>query len=236
MRAVIAAGVDGCRAGWLYAAQDLRTGRCRVGVLSRIGEILLLDPAPAVIAIDIPIGLTDQGPRACDQEARRLLGRPRSSSVFPAPIRRMLDAEGYARACAIGRRTDGRAINRETWNIIPKIREADSLLGAHPELRAKVHEAHPELSFFRWNGRRAMAHGKRTEEGRAERRTLIASQFRGCTEAAAGRLPRGGWAQDDLLDAFALLWTARRIARGTAVTIPVEAPVDSLGVPMRIVS
>jgi predicted RNase H-like nuclease len=40
------------------------------------------------VVIDILIGLPDRGSRACDVEARALLGKPRSSSVFPAPIRR----------------------------------------------------------------------------------------------------------------------------------------------------
>src|SRR5258708_162894 len=36
-----------------------------------------------VIAIDIPIGLTDHGPRRCDLDARRHLGPKRGTSVFP---------------------------------------------------------------------------------------------------------------------------------------------------------
>ncbi len=236
MRAVIIAGVDGCRAGWLYAAQDLRTGRCMFGVLFRLDEILLLDSAPSVIAIDIPIGLTEAGPRACDQGARRLLGRPRSASVFPAPIRPMLEAASYKEAGAIGRRADGRGITRETWNIIPKIREADAFVRSHPRLRGSVHEAHPELCFYRWKGGSAATSGKRTAEGRLERRKLVDSQFQVCLDVARERLPRGGWAPDDLLDAFALLWSAWRIARGEAAAIPARAPLDGLGLRMQIFS
>ncbi|HVP17883.1 MAG TPA: DUF429 domain-containing protein, partial [Spirochaetia bacterium] len=197
-------------------------------------EMLLLDPVPAVAAIDIPIGLTETGPRECDQRARRLLGRPRSSSVFPAPVRPMLKAATYARACSIGRRADGRRINRETWNIVPKIAEVDAFLGAHREMRRRFHEAHPEVSFWKLNSCSAMAYGKKTRQGRAERRAIVASRF-ARYDAVRETLPRGGWAEDDLLDAFAVLWTAKRVARGAAAAAPSDAPADRLGLPMKIV-
>lgn len=226
-------GVDGCRSGWLSVAQDLRTGRCAAGLLSRIDELSDIITRPVVIAIDIPIGLSESASRACDTEARRLLGRPRSSSVFPAPIRPMLAAATYERACRIGARADGRKINRETWNIIPKIAEVDAFLRDRPEMREKLREAHPEVCFWKWNRGEAMKHGKKTPPGRAERRALVALEF-ARYEAVRRSIPRGGWLEDDLLDAFALLWTARRIARGAAVVIPAKTPVDRLGLRMSI--
>jgi predicted RNase H-like nuclease len=42
-------------------------------------------------------------------------------------------------------------------------------------------------------------------------------------------------ADDDVLDAIAGLWTAHRIAAGTAKTLPDRAPRDSTGLPMEIV-
>ncbi len=39
---------------------------------------------------------------------------------------------------------------------------------------------------------------------------------------------------DALLDAFAALWTAERIAKGTARTVSDEISSDSTGLPMRI--
>src|SRR5205814_8621714 len=80
------------------------------------------------IAIDIPIGLSDDGPRACDLAARRLLGRPRGSSVFPAPCRGALVATTYRRACTVSRRSVGVALSLECFNIVPKIREVDALM------------------------------------------------------------------------------------------------------------
>src|SRR5207249_7904068 len=95
--AQLVAGVDGCRAGWLVVLVDERghsISSSQVRLCTEFEEILSLFPAPAVIAVDIPIGLLDrpqEGGRVCDQEARRMLGR-RASSVFSPPTRQVLGA------------------------------------------------------------------------------------------------------------------------------------------------
>ncbi len=66
-----------------------------------------------VIAIDIPIGLPETGPRECDVLARRLLGRARASSVFPAPIRAVLGAKDYQQACAIRHKIEGKKMSKQ---------------------------------------------------------------------------------------------------------------------------
>ena len=82
----IVAGVDGCKGGWFCAAKDAGTDSIWFGVYDNAKLLLQQQPEPLIIAIDIPIGLPEAGPRMCDIEARKLLG-PRRSSVFPAPIR-----------------------------------------------------------------------------------------------------------------------------------------------------
>ena len=42
--------------------------------------------------------------------------------------------------------------------------------------------------------------------------------------------------EDDILDAFAALWTAERIKNGTSQTIPAEPPTDSYGLRMEMVA
>jgi predicted RNase H-like nuclease len=234
-----ALGIDGCRAGWLYVTQDLASGALSAGIFRRIDEILAFDPIDTVAGIDIPIGLTEKGPRPCELEARKLLGRPRASSVFPVPVRPVLSARSYRQACSLGMRADGRKINRQTWNIVPKIREVDAFLTAHPAYQATVKEVHPELCFRHWNRDMPMSHSKKSAEGRADRERLVVSFFGPAFSAARAsllcRLPRRScWAHDDLLDACAALWTACRIARGVAVSIPADPPRDGRGLWMRI--
>lgn len=225
--------MDGCRAGWLCVSRDRRQGTCRADIIGTIEEILRFGK-PAAAAIDMPIGLTDAGPRQCEREARRLLGRPRSSSVFPVPARPLLSARGYAQACRIGLRVDGRKPSRQSWGIFPKIRDVDDFLRSHEDFQARLWEAHPEVSFRALGGRHAPAHPKKTPEVRRERERLIRSRFGpGLREAQEG-LPSGGWGMDDLLDAFAVLWTAQRIADGRAVSLPSHPPVDAFGLRMAI--
>jgi predicted RNase H-like nuclease len=231
----IIAGIDGCPSGWLCLTKDLSTGVVQARILVEIGELLTFDPRPAVVLIDVPIGLTDSGPRSCDQAARALLRRPRASSVFPAPIRPMLAASTYAAACAIGVQTDGRKPSRQLWNIMPKIREVDAFLRAdvthHPLLR----EVHPEVSFCLWNVNKAMMHNKKSPAGRSEREALVLSVFGTAYSSAQSTLPRGRYTNDDLLDAVAALWTAERVMTGNAKTLPELPPSDSCGLRMEIV-
>ena len=98
----LVAGVDGCAAGWLCVTHDLNRHEIEGHIFERIDDILQWEERPEVLTIDIPIGLTDGGPRLCDREARLRLGAPRASSVFPAPIRPVLAAGSYEEACQIG--------------------------------------------------------------------------------------------------------------------------------------
>jgi predicted RNase H-like nuclease len=84
------AGIDGDKNGWI-AAIEVRPGETVVRAYPNFRSILD-DSSLTLVVIDIPIGLLDHGARTCDVEARRLLGRDRGSSVFPSPIRTMLDA------------------------------------------------------------------------------------------------------------------------------------------------
>jgi len=117
------AGVDGCPAGWIVVLVSSEEGtEPRLVLCKSFDEILCLQPRPRVIVIDIPIGLLDErvpGGRDCDREARMLLGRPRSSSVFLAPPRAALSARSYDDARPHG-------LTLQAFGILPKVREVDA--------------------------------------------------------------------------------------------------------------
>lgn len=192
------AGLDGCRGGWVVALEDPASGELRTRVIEEFRALFDLRPRPRVIGVDIPIGLTERGPRACDREARLRLGRGATSRVFPAPIRAVLHASDWATGNRRSRSLDGRALTRQTFGILPKIREVDAALT--PTRAEAVYEVHPELSF------RAMAKlerglpSKRSREGAEQRAALIRREF-----PSADLEPPRGAARDDLLDAFAVL-------------------------------
>jgi predicted RNase H-like nuclease len=102
------------------------------------------------------------------------------------------------------------------------------------ELQGRVCEVHPEVCFYAWSGG-PMSHAKRTVEGRTERLELVNQHFRMAFDRLRPTLPRGAVADDDLLDAFAALWTAERILNGTAQTIPARPPEDRFGLRMEMV-
>ncbi len=64
-------GVDGSPAGWVVVAKEVETSRISWSSAVSLNDIRLEGAAPEVIAIDIPIGLTEEGPRQCDLEARQ---------------------------------------------------------------------------------------------------------------------------------------------------------------------
>lgn len=224
-------GIDGCRGGWLCVIQ--RTGGdLQARILTDLAPLLAaVSDGPAQVAVDMPIGLPEAGPRPCDRQARRLLGHPRGTSVFPAPIRPMLAAASHAEACAIGRARDGRGLTIQAWNLLPRIRQLDALLCGELARPGLIREAHPELIFLLWAGQ-SLAHAKRSAAGRAERQALIEAASPGAPERCRRQLPPRGWAADDLLDALACLRAAARLRGGQALVLGGEC--DALGLPMEI--
>ncbi|MGA1080250.1 MAG: DUF429 domain-containing protein [Steroidobacteraceae bacterium] len=226
------AGIDGCPAGWVAAIQADTEVELRLA--SRLKDLVAGLPARSLLAIDMPIGLPEAGPRECDVLARRRLGAARGASVFAAPVRAVLNARDYATALARHRRADGRGLSRQAFNILPKIREVDRLLASRPNLRRRMIEVHPESSFAQWNGGAPIPAGKKTREGRLQRSHLVDTRWPGLREAFLALTLRREVAEDDILDAFAALWSAERYARGEALCLPERRVRDTRGLWMAI--
>lgn len=211
-------GVDGCPAGWLGVTLDPDLGTITPRVFADATD-LLGDDAAGVTAIDIPIGLPRGGARACDLEARKLIG-PRASSVFPAPVRAALASSSYEEACVLSHGACGRKMSKQAFAILPKIRDVDAVLRRRPALLESVFEVHPEVSFCVMNGHMPMEHPKRSGFGFAGRLRLLEGHFPGAADRIRGAVARREAGDDDILDALAVLWTACRIFRGAAMRLP----------------
>jgi len=230
----VVAGVDGCKNGWFCVAKDVGTGRIWFGIYDNANSLLQQQPEPLIVAIDIPIGLTEAGPRQCDIEARKLLG-PRQSSVFPAPIRPALRAKTRQEADLISRQVDGRGVTAQAFAIYSKIRDFDRILSAKPQLQERIKEVHPEVCFWAWNDKEAMTNTKKSKEGKAQRRTLIDKVFGTVTvDKIQAEYKRSIVRIDDIHDAFGALWTAERIFKGKAKVIPDPSPKDAVGLRMEM--
>jgi predicted RNase H-like nuclease len=231
----IISGADGCRAGWVVVSKDIETGLVSWRLCRDAHSLIFGEPVPQILAIDIPIGLSEQGARACDTQARRLLGPGRGSSVFPAPLRSVLGASSYREACAIRSGIEGKKMSKQTWMIIPKIREVDKCFEQDKGLQLRVREVHPELCFFYMGEEHPARFNKKKLEGREERLRLLEPFFGEAPRAALSEKRALASQTDDILDAFAALWTAERIARGIAGAIPGEPSGDSRGLWMEMV-
>ena len=186
---------------------------------------VLAEPDVEIIGIDMPIGLSDDGARACDLEARRRLGRAHSS-VFPAPVRPVLAASSYSEACMLSLHARGKSLSRQTFGIVPAIKALDDALGDPPDPR--VREVHPEVSFRALDGR--VTDPKASESGRAQRLRALQEVMDVVEALAAAPRPLP---VVDALDACAAAWSAQRVADRRASFVGDYRP-DSRGRPMRI--
>jgi predicted RNase H-like nuclease len=215
-------GVDGWKGAWVAARLDGRL--VTLSVLPDTKAVLAV-PDVQVIGIDMPIGLSDDGDRTCDIEARRRLPGA-ASSVFPAPVRPVLAASDYADARVRSLAACGKSLSAQAFALVPAIRSLDDALGDPPDPR--VHEVHPEVSFRALDGR--VTERKASGRGLAQRVRALQSVMDvlyGLAQAPSD-VPA-----TDALDACAAAWSAQRIADGRARFVGDHRP-DARGRPMRI--
>lgn len=227
------AGVDGFKSRWCAVLQETETTDLRVRVAPTFADLLNLAEHPAIVAVDIPIGLPEfaaPGGRRCEQAARSVL-KARAPSVFSAVGRVPLQQASRAEADEVSRASGGLGVGAQAWGLAAKLREADAAMT--PEAQGVIREVHPEVSFWRMNNRLPMTHGKKTVAGMRDRQAaLIDAGFPQSFVENAAREHRVG--EDDLLDALAALWTARRILNGTAERFPAEFDLDLRGLDQAI--
>lgn len=214
----IVLGVDACRAGWVGIVLGLGPeGGVQVLFGVDIGELVAkIDSGSPVeaIGIDMPIHPPDGGVRPCDIEARRHLGGHKQSSLFITPVWAALRATAYEEALERSRVASGKGISRQAWALRTKILEVDAWLPAAP---CPVSEVHPEISFSVMAGSPILDR-KSTWAGLMARRSALEDEGISLPDDIGGAGRQAG--PDDVLDAAAAAWSARRIATGTARSLP----------------
>ena len=204
------AGVDGYKGGWVSVALD--DGFFLEAVASKTFEAVLEAHEDAeVIAVDMPIGLSETGQRLADREARKfLVGQ--ASTVFSTPPQAAIAEVTYQAASLAAFKLRGKYLSKQSFALFDRIREVEPL--APPG--GKVFEVHPEVSFCALAGS-ALPHPKKTWNGQMLRRGLLEKAGIVVPDdlGRATRVP-----PDDVLDAAAAAWSALRIARGEARSLP----------------
>lgn len=227
-------GVDGCKAGWVAVAMA-PDGSLKGAVFAHVKSVVAAYPRVPIL-IDIPIGLPGEGKnrRACEVEARKVLGG-RRSSVFSAPARDTLKARTYDQAKERNRRATGAAISKQCWGILPKVKELDDFLERNPG--ARLSEMHPEVCFWALNRGRTLVHPKRTWPGFKERLAILQGEnagVEGFVESFLHATRRKDVKRDDLLDALAGALTMS-LGEIQMRAFPAKPEIDDRGLSMQMV-
>lgn len=193
-------------------------------VFDSFSEILSETPTFSIVVVYAPIGY-HEGPdfkiRTCDREARALLGK-RSSTIRNAPTRSAL---------AEGSKLENSNLDAVSLKLLPRYREVANLMS--PYRQRVVYEGNPELSFYQLNKNSPLRWSKNKENGAVERLLLLEGKIpniNSIIEESAKTIK-----STHLLDAIALLWTARRVYGHAAQRIPSEGEWDSEGLRVEIV-
>ena len=210
-----AIGLDGCQGGWICAIV-IPDGTVTVEFHATVAQVLSIHPEATAVAVDMPIGLCAGGKREADEAARLALGggpvnHYAASRVFNAPPTGVLDSTSYAQA-----RLQVPGLAAQTWALIPKIKEVAAIVDAHRDV--DIRETHPEVTFRFLEGRALP--GKKTWNGLMRRVEILT---RKCGLHIDTNLAKAGtFDPDDVVDAVACAWAARRIAHGWACSLPVQ--------------
>jgi len=223
-------GVDGCSGGWMAVYAD--SEGLRWTVCPDLEGVLEIHGGAQEIWVDIPLGLPEsREDLRPEPQARLLLGR-RACTLFSVPCRQATVCSGYPEASMVNRQVLSRGLSRQSWNIVPAIRQADRLLEEHrPGILLR--ESHPELCFgwLQGDGRGILPlkDSKHSREGLALRMGLLERYvaLRGLEPVPAR------WAAD-LADALVLYLCGTMSQHAGVRTIPGIPDRDPRGIPMAI--
>lgn len=138
-------GVDGFKNRWCAVLRNLDTDEFCARVVS-IQDLLRLPENPAIIAVDVPIGLPDvtlRGGRTCERLARNIVGAGRARSVISTVGRIALAAATRTEADILSRAAEGIGISAHSWGLKEKLLEVDAMMTT--DLQQVIHEVHPEF-------------------------------------------------------------------------------------------
>ena len=206
-------GVDACKKGWLAVAAA-PGGEIGASFLGSLLDVDIEFGPVDTIVVDMPIGALPDSFRALDKKAREFVGA-RRNSVFQTPPREVLDAGSHAEATALCQRLTSQGISQQSYALAPKILEVEAAL---TQIGDRLYEGHPEVSFAAMKGS-PLEYPKRSWNGMGERVELLRASGIELPTALPGAKAVPA---DDVIDAAALLWSARRISDGKAERISAD--------------
>jgi predicted RNase H-like nuclease len=143
--------------------------------------------------------------------------------VFFTPVRAALEAPDHATASKLSLELTGAGMSQQSFALRRRIFEVERWL---PDAPCPVWEVHPEVSFTFLMGASASA-SKRSWSGMIERRNALLDAGIDLERVSGAAGVQA--AVEDMLDAGAAAWTAKRLLDGTAHSIPNPPETDTAG-------
>lgn len=231
---MIAAGIDGCRKGWIIILWS--DGVYTFGVYEHFSELMNAHPEVERMLIDIPIGLGSVSvTRTVDALLRQEL-KGRSATVFTPPCRAAAYLTQYQASNKENRRITGKGLSIQAFNICDKIRAVDHYLRTN-NLHEKIIESHPELCFKYLNQGKVVLSKKATPEGASERLMILEKyepNIRQLFEQILQTTLRKDVKKDDVLDAICLCLANRLAGEKHLYYLEGEQKMDEYCIPMKI--
>ncbi|MEP1123963.1 MAG: DUF429 domain-containing protein [Ilumatobacter sp.] len=227
------AGITTCPGGWLVLPArmaGITVAAEEAFVVKNLFDVLDYRPSFDAAAINAPMGLKDfpDGPwRACDVDARQYVGWPRAAAIYGVPSRQSFQE-----------RSGEAAARTEPWMNAADKRRFHRMREAAQELQPyharRFVPAHPDVSFTAMNGDVKLKTSPWHEDGRLERLQLIKDQLPGVDDVVT-RTPPVGAHPKMLIDAAAMLWTARRQSGRAISRFPLDPTWDTEGMRTELV-
>ncbi|MDL5376735.1 DUF429 domain-containing protein [Exiguobacterium mexicanum] len=202
---MVGVGIDGASGSWVRITYD-SISLCLT--ISEKLEDLLIEGAVHFVDMPKDLATIDAPDRSCDAWMRSQL-KQRKSSIFTPPIQDVLMEASYAEANAKSRELVGKGISKQAWNLVPRIREFQTITDAD------VYESHPEVCFAVMTGNEA-AFSKKTEAGELERIELL----RRYSNSSPWKWKMSNVQVDDIIDACILAVAAYEAGTTGMVTHP----------------
>lgn len=226
-------GIDGCKYGWVAVSLNCSSAN----LFKSLADLIRFYPENSMFMIDMPVGLAnvDLTERNCEMLTRKILSKKRKPSLFSVPCREAIYASSYEEANQINKEIINKGISKQSWGIVPKIREVDQLLQSNRSLVDKIKESHPEVAFHFLNNHQSMEFNKKTDEGQQERLQVL-SNYSDKAEMiyhnSMRNFRRKHVSADDILDSICLAVTLEEMVNsGSSFE---TNNLDILGIPMKI--
>lgn len=226
------AGITPCPGGWLVLPARLAgitVSAEDAFVLRKLLDVLDFRPTFDAAAINAPMGLFDAPSgqyRPCDRDARDYVGWPRMVAINGTPSRAAIDT------------SNRKVMDIEPWMTKHDVRRLRWVREAARELQPyhsrSFFSAHPDVSFTAMNSDEPLATSPYHEDGRLERLELIRERLPGVDDVVT-RTPPDGAGGVHMLQAAALLFTARRASGHGISRMPIDPMWDDTGIRMEIV-